>query len=427
MTHKERFDDLAVPSSGSLALNSNVDTSDIDLSITPDWTGQHNFTSGASFDNGGIINRDTTGDSTYSGITLRDWGSVNVILDRDNNDGFNRSFTVWQDGDDVSSANPVMRANGFALTLEAAQPLEWPTNSGVVDEAINLPVDGTPTAGTEQSYTFAISSQNITKHYAEADGAGGVQNEDLRMFAPFNTNGNDIEDAGTVVWDSANAWVPQEQLENDSLTVTAGDGLKNGGSVALGATTTIDVEPADFAGNALEDDGSDNLAVSTDSIQTDELDLSISPTWTSGHTFTGSITAQKDGNDMMVFDRTANSNIENVFRLFIQDGTDDALEIHNDTTATKLFDIDGTGAIEVPSGSVNVTGGSFEVNDTQVVTSQQSAVASLTDNTGGTSDGTLAAVSGTGDDATVNNNLAELNGKVDAILSALRSHGLIAT
>jgi hypothetical protein len=48
-------------------------------------------------------------------------------------------------------------------------------------------------------------------------------------------------------------------------------------------------------------------------------------------------------------------------------------------------------------------------------------ISALTDNTGGTTDGTLAQVSGTGDDATVNNNLAELNAKIDALITQLSS------
>jgi hypothetical protein len=58
--------------------------------------------------------------------------------------------------------------------------------------------------------------------------------------------------------------VPNNGLTNDSVSVAAGDGLKNGGSVSLGGSVTIDVEPADFAGAFLSDDGSDALQVDTD-------------------------------------------------------------------------------------------------------------------------------------------------------------------
>ena len=70
---------------------------------------------------------------------------------------------------------------------------------------------------------------------------------------------------------------------------------------------------------------------------------------------------------------------------------------------------------------------SYSVGGTQVVGSQGSAIASLTNSTGGTTDGTLAAISGTSADADLNNNFSELHTKLDAVLSALRTHGLIAT
>lgn len=51
------------------------------------------------------------------------------------------------------------------------------------------------------------------------------------------------------------------------------------------------------------------------------------------------------------------------------------------------------------------------------------AITSLTDNSGGTADDTIAAVSGSGDDATINNNFADLAAKVEEILDALRESG----
>ena len=50
--------------------------------------------------------------------------------------------------------------------------------------------------------------------------------------------------------------IANAKLANSAVTVTAGDGLKDGGSVALGASVTLNVEPADFAGDGLAADGS---------------------------------------------------------------------------------------------------------------------------------------------------------------------------
>lgn len=57
---------------------------------------------------------------------------------------------------------------------------------------------------------------------------------------------------------------------------------------------------------------------------------------------------------------------------------------------------------------------------------QQAAPAALTDNSGGTTDDTVAAVSGSGADATINDNFAELAEDVDALRTALVNLGLIA-
>lgn len=60
--------------------------------------------------------------------------------------------------------------------------------------------------------------------------------------------------------------IPNAGLTNSSITVTAGDGLKNGGAVSLGGSTTLNVEPADYAGTGLADDGADNLELNRSDI-----------------------------------------------------------------------------------------------------------------------------------------------------------------
>lgn len=44
----------------------------------------------------------------------------------------------------------------------------------------------------------------------------------------------------------------------------------------------------------------------------------------------------------------------------------------------------------------------------------------LTDDSGGSTDGTLEAVSGSGADGAINNNIAELNAKLEELLDALK-------
>ena len=72
-------------------------------------------------------------------------------------------------------------------------------------------------------------------------------------------------------------------------------------------------------------------------------------------------------------------------------------------------------------------GGGVKVDGITVIGAQQAAIASLTDSSGGTADGTVAAVSGSGADADINNNFAEGAAKIASILTAMRTHGLIVT
>lgn len=53
------------------------------------------------------------------------------------------------------------------------------------------------------------------------------------------------------------------------------------------------------------------------------------------------------------------------------------------------------------------------------------AIADLVDNSGGTADGTLAAVEATYTQATIRNNFADIVAKQNAMLAALRTAGLL--
>ena len=79
-----------------------------------------------------------------------------------------------------------------------------------------------------------------------------------------------------------------------------------------------------------------------------------------------------------------------------------------------------------------VGAGGFLVSGTKVVGAQAAAIASLTNSTGGAATGDLVAIGDTStsnEGSKINDNLTELNVKLDAILAILRpaGHGLIAT
>ncbi len=65
-------------------------------------------------------------------------------------------------------------------------------------------------------------------------------------------------------------------------------------------------------------------------------------------------------------------------------------------------------------------------NGVVVVTTQQSLVADLTDNTGGSTGSALSAATGTYNATIVNDNFASVNAKLDAILDIFENHGLMS-
>jgi hypothetical protein len=85
--------------------------------------------------------------------------------------------------------------------------------------------------------------------------------------------------------------------------------------------------------------------------------------------------------------------------------------------------VSGTGAGTKSGTSTTQKLGLFD--KTPVVQPAAANQAALTNSTGGTADGTLAAVSGTGDDADINNNFTELHVLLNEIRTALVNLGLI--
>jgi hypothetical protein len=138
----------------------------------------------------------------------------------------------------------------------------------------------------------------------EGDGSGNIRVDEDTDFTftanvDFNTGldtSADITDGTTVIWDSSAAYIPQGRLQNDSITLSTGDGLKGGSTISLGGSNTINIEPSDFAGTFLSDGGNDNLQVDINFGLTGDgsgnitLDESVSPTWTGSHTFNGGVT-----------------------------------------------------------------------------------------------------------------------------------------
>jgi hypothetical protein len=141
--------------------------------------------------------------------------------------------------------------------------LTYPENAGP-QTLVDIPVDSPE--GNVHSYSLRIGGGTLLELTAESDGQGSIKNQTANIPGILNVttikledtsnsvldlNGNNIESSGTTIWDSLNNYIPQERLENDSITLNTGNGLKNGSTASLGSTFSIDVEPSDFTGETL--------------------------------------------------------------------------------------------------------------------------------------------------------------------------------
>lgn len=101
----------------------------------------------------------------------------------------------------------------------------------------------------------------------------------------------------------------------------------------------------------------------------------------------------------------------------------ESIMILQDNSSTVLEVKDG-GELQI-SGDINHDGSNIGFFSASPV-GQQTDIGALTDNSGGTADNTVAAVSGSGDDSTINNNFADLVDQINQLRDTLRNLGLMA-
>jgi hypothetical protein len=243
---------------------------------------------------GGSIGLDIN-PSDFAGQYLSDDGSDNLTVD---------DVFLFNSGDDItgnlnfSNSDSIQDSGSDAIQFDGSAGIVLP-NGGIRYEGGparwtpgNRPVlEYTPDSGgtTENAlFEFRTSGTNNREAYFGWDDSDtGIvfinQSTGSELYVSNNiqfSSGNLVDGNGLTVYNQANNSVPQDRLENDSITINANDGLKSGGNVILGGSVGLDIEPADFAGEGVEDDGSDNL-------RTDE---SYTHTWTTDQTFNGGIT-----------------------------------------------------------------------------------------------------------------------------------------
>ncbi len=184
---------------------------------------------------------------------------------------------------------------------------------------------------TKTGNTLSVVASDIAGAGLEDDGSnnlristGGVTNANLQNSSVTVTagagltNGGSVSLGGTVTLDlnvdnttvevSADVLqvkdggITNAKLDNDSITVTAGTGLTGGGTVALGGTITLNAtasDPSELAGPGLIVNGDDELEVQVDdsSIEIDTDTLRVKAAGITNAMLAGSISNDKLVND----------------------------------------------------------------------------------------------------------------------------------
>jgi hypothetical protein len=131
----------------------------------------------------------------------------------------------------------------------------------------------------------------------------------ISMSGDVDLQSNDLLDGVTKVWDSVNSHVPQSVLERDSLTVTAGDHLSGGGSVALGGSVTLNL--SDGPGSGVDADTLDGLHAEDVGVDIEDSGAVVVEPST-GINFTGHLDVLDDGDGTVSIDPTHTHSLSEV-------------------------------------------------------------------------------------------------------------------
>jgi len=139
-----------------------------------------------------------------SGVSLPDTGGMNYIyveIDLTTDD----SVSIIANTTDTAPSNTSLKI----AEVDASVPEVTPTNRNISASLksiflgtdpgngifVNAEVSTTPAQGDEQSYSFNMDGVSILTVFSEADGAGGIQNQEVQVDGDIKTTGELTEGA----------------------------------------------------------------------------------------------------------------------------------------------------------------------------------------------------------------------------------------
>ena len=336
-----------------------------------DGTTDKAVTPNAVYDMSGVINGNINTYTAGSGLNL-DGTEFDVKLDNSTVE-FNSDIIQIKD-DGVTNA----KLANTGVTVTAGTGL---TNGGVVAlgasvtfDAILATTSGTGVVQLQDAITNGTIDRAVTPN-AVYD-MSGVINGNINTYTAgsgLNLDGTEFDvklDNSTLEFNSdiiqiKDAGVSNAKLANDSVTITAGSGLSNGGEVDLGATKVIDITPggvtnAMLAGSISEsklasdvnlDAVTDNGATTTNGINVGMIDTSgVRSSMQSGAGSSPGDTRNLDLSQASTFHHSMNSGLNNITLTNVTAGQKFVLRLTQNATATGTVSF--FGGIRWPGGTV---------------------------------------------------------------------------
>jgi hypothetical protein len=365
------------------------------IQLTPDYTvPEVSVTTGKAFIQTASETASSSGDTILKTnyviqipaqtVSLADATTNYVYLQPDlstDDNGFVSAFTSQQGGDSLllavidTSADTIDRRN---------------RNPDGSFGSIRLGDDEEVLFGNGEDYAIEYDSTNDVLSVEDANGNDLIHVSDgsVQFF-------NDITDGTNTIYDASNDWIPQERLENDSLTVSAGTDLTGGGLVSLGGSTTLNADSGSIRASAsdsgslvlsgptdfnfdnninVSDDGDGTITI--DSIDTDtdtHTDISenggLVVSDTTDINFSNNLSVTDDGDGSVTIDSTdtntdTRTDVSGNGSLVVSDTTD--INFSNNLSVTN----DGDGSVTIDAASATDTrtdvsgSGSLVVSDT---------------------------------------------------------------